>query len=125
MVPIPPDHLREPKLVPPDPYCAGSWFLQWLSKHRRRERRSECEKRWRYFNETYPTPELNGWSLDDFIKHLKSNIEETGKILKTGKRSHMGDIVEITAVGVDWAGEWASKYENARDHHSQTSRRMY
>jgi hypothetical protein len=37
----------------------------------------------------------------------------------------MDDVVEITANGVDWAGEWSSKYENERDHHSQKSRRIY
>jgi hypothetical protein len=81
--------------------------------------------KWAYFNKTYPTPELRSWTLDDFINHLRSNEQVTGKILRYGKRAGIGDIVEITAKGVDWAGEWSTKYNNARDHHSQPSRRIY
>jgi len=125
LVPIPQDRLRTPNPVPPDPYCAGSWFLEWLAKHRRRQTRSICEDKWKYFNETYPTPELEGWDLDDYIKYLESNIDETGRILRTKRDPHLGKIVEITSKGVDWAGEWNIKYENARDHHGQPSRRRY
>ncbi len=73
----------------------------------------------------YPTPELEGWDLDDFIKYLDSNITETGKLIQTGRHSHIGEIVKITSDGVNWAGEWATVYNNPRDHHKQASRRKY
>ncbi|MGV8126311.1 MAG: hypothetical protein ACP5PV_03755 [Methanothrix sp.] len=68
---------------------------------------------------------MSGCDLDDFINYINSNKKVTGKILHNRKRPGVGDIVEITAEGVDWAGEWATKYGNARDHHGQKSRNIY
>ena len=122
MVPIPHDRTREPRLEPPNPFRAGSSFLQWLSKHHRRAMRSECEEKWALHKKNNSTPELDDCSLNDFIKYITSVDPD---LIQTGPDPRFGEIVKITKKGVDWAAEWAIAYRNPRGHHGEKSRQLF
>lgn len=115
---IPLDPKRPLQLESPDPYRAGASFLAWLSKQGQEADHSDCIDKWELHNKNNPTKELTGRSLEDFLEYLGPEL-----IIK-GRRSY-GEIVKLTPKGVDWAAEWAIKYNVQRWHHGMKVPKMY
>lgn len=80
---------------------------------------SRCKDKWELHKRNNPTPELEDCSLEDFIKYVGRDL------VRIKPDARLGEVVEISARGVDWAAEWALVYNNPRDHHSMPSRIIY
>ena len=105
---------EKPKLEPPDPYLAGAAFLGWLAKQGGEEELSVCEYQWELHRKNFPTPELEGVDLSDYVRSL-------GRELIVNREK----VIELTPKGSKWATNCAIEYNVARGHHGAPNPRKY